>query len=61
MTFSQPLELLTYCFYPLNLLFATTFSWPNRSHEQLDSVAGQLGTETLGKEMLQEEMRNSSL
>lgn len=61
MILSQPLELLRYCFYLLNLLFATTFFWPNRSDEQLDSVAGQLGTETLGKEVLQEEMSNSSL
>lgn len=61
MTFSQSPELLSYCIYLLNLLLTTIFSWPNRSDEQLDSVAGQLGTETLGKETLQEEMSNSSL
>lgn len=61
MTFSQPLELLSHCIYLLNLLLVTICSWPNRSDEQLDNVADQLGTETLGKEMLQEEMSNSSL
>lgn len=61
MTFSQPHELLSYCVYLLNLLLAATFSCGYRSDEQLDSVAGQLGTETLGKEILQEEMSNSSL
>lgn len=50
MTFSQPPELLRYCFYLLNLLFATTFPWPNRSDKQLGSIAGQLGTETLGRD-----------
>ena len=50
MTFSQPPELLRYCFCLLNLLFATTFSWSSRSDEQLGSIAGQLGTETLGRD-----------
>lgn len=53
MTFSHPPELLRYCFHLLNLLFATTFSWPRRSDEQLGSTAGQLGTEKVGKGMLQ--------
>lgn len=50
MTFSQPPELLGYCFHLINLLFATTFLWPNRSDEQLGSIAGQLGTEKLGRD-----------
>lgn len=50
MAFGQHPELLRYCFYLLDLLFATTFSWPNRSEEQRNRIAGQLGTETLGRD-----------
>lgn len=50
MTFGQPPELSRYCFYLLNLLFATTFSWPIGSDEQPGSIASQLGTETLGRD-----------
>lgn len=50
MTFVQPPELSRYCFYLINLLFATPSSWPSRSDEQPGGIAGQLGTETLGRD-----------
>lgn len=41
MSFSHPLELLSYYIYLLNLLLVTTFSWPNRSDEQLKEITCQ--------------------
>lgn len=61
MTFSQTLELSQVQLSPAKSALCNPSLWPTMSDEQLSSIAGQLSTEMLGKEMLQEEMSNSSL